>query len=62
MDKCPVELVKTLPKIPQREDDSLSQLSDLYHVANHLGMYDAADVVGALVQISRRKETDDEQI
>jgi len=39
-----------LPILPQRQDATLDQLQDLYHVANRLGMRDAADVIRNLVE------------
>lgn len=38
---------------PQRQDDTLSQLEDLYDVSTKLGFYDAGD---AIKQIIRRNE------
>lgn len=39
------ELKKKIEKMPQRQDSVMDQMKDLYLVANHLGMYDAADVI-----------------
>jgi hypothetical protein len=37
------EFFKTVPQFNQRQDSTQEQLQDLYHVANKLGFYDAAD-------------------
>lgn len=39
------EILKDLPKQNQRQDSLSDQLRDLQAVANHLGMYDAADFI-----------------
>jgi len=40
---------------PQRQDAVLEQLNDLVLVANHLGMYDAADVLTTFISDLERK-------
>lgn len=39
----PNELLAKIPCLPQRQDSLLNQMQDLYHVANKLGLHDAAD-------------------
>ena len=36
-------LLAEIPCLPQRQDSLLDQMQDLYHVANKLGLCDAAD-------------------
>lgn len=38
-------LLQSVPKLPQRQDSTTDQLRDLYVIANHFGLYDAADVI-----------------
>jgi hypothetical protein len=38
-------VVTTIPVLPQRQDSTSEQLSDLIMVANRLGMYNAADAI-----------------
>lgn len=38
-------VIAALPKLGQRQDDTLAQVLDLIRVAHKLGMYDAADVL-----------------
>lgn len=38
-------IVAQLASLPQRQDSTRAQLLDLVLVANHLGMYDAADFI-----------------
>lgn len=48
----PVEmrpLLDKIPQQPQRQDDTAAQLRDLRPFANRLGMYDAADAIGNLI-------------
>ena len=42
------DLLKSIPRQPQRQDSTAAQLLDLRRIANQLGMYDAADVLAAL--------------
>lgn len=44
-----IDVVNSLPKLPQRQDSTADQLVDLIMVANKLGMYDAADVIRSIV-------------
>lgn len=44
-----LEILEKIPKLPQRQDAVLDQLMDLWHVANKLGMYDAADFISRSV-------------
>jgi hypothetical protein len=37
--------LKKIQKLPQRQDSLSEQMQDLYHVANHFGLYDAADYI-----------------
>lgn len=37
--------LKKIPRLPQRQDSLTEQMHDLYHVANHFGLYDAADYI-----------------
>lgn len=37
--------LKNIHQRPQRQDSTIDQLMDLYHVANKFGLYDAADYV-----------------
>jgi hypothetical protein len=39
--------LKRVPKLAQRQDSTESQLRDLVVIANHFGLYDAADFVNA---------------
>lgn len=39
------EVIRELPRLPQRQDATNDQLRDLWRVANQLGMYDAADAI-----------------
>lgn len=41
--------LKVIPQQPQRQDSVTDQLRDLQHVANRLGMYDAADAIKGLL-------------
>lgn len=43
------EILKQIPKLPQRQDATFDQLQDLMAVANRLGMYDAADIIRILL-------------
>src|SRR5271154_4480150 len=38
-----IELLDKVPQQPQRQDALANQLGDLFHFAQRLGMYDAAD-------------------
>lgn len=49
------DVVRTLPNLPQRQDSEEDQLKDLVRVAVKLGMYDAADMLQALIKGSARK-------
>jgi hypothetical protein len=42
--------LQKLPCLPQRQDSTSDQLTDLIAVANRLGMYDAADAVTQLAK------------
>ena len=44
------EVLRHTPSLPQRQDSVSDQLSDLIMVANHLGMYDAADTINTIVK------------
>jgi hypothetical protein len=44
------QLMEQIPQQPQRQDSTDSQLADLYTVANRLGLYDAADIIKAILQ------------
>lgn len=35
--------IKSIPQFSQTQKELSAQLADLYHVANRLGLYDAAD-------------------
>ena len=37
--------LKKIPKLPQHQGSTHEQLKDLHHLANHFGLYDAADLV-----------------
>lgn len=41
------DLLGAIPCLKQRQDDTRGQLQDLYHVANKLGLCDAADALKA---------------
>ncbi len=43
------EILKQIPKLPQRSDATFDQLQDLMAVATRLGMYDAADIIQILL-------------
>lgn len=42
-----IKLLEQLPNLPQRQDSFMTQMRDLYAVANHLGLCDAADGIMA---------------
>lgn len=42
-------LLAQIPHQPQRQDSTSAQLEDLYAFANRLGLYDAADVIKAII-------------
>jgi hypothetical protein len=44
------EFLKSIPVLPQRQDSTSKQLSDLIMVANRLGMYDAADAIKMVIK------------
>lgn len=47
-------LVSTLvPQQAQRQDSTNDQLRDLQVIANHLGMYDASDIIRGLLERSK---------
>jgi uncharacterized Fe-S center protein len=39
--------LQKIPRLAQRQDSTESQLRDLVAIANHFGLYDAADFVNA---------------
>jgi hypothetical protein len=43
------KLLEQIPQQPQRQDSATAQLADLHAFANRLGLYDAADVIKAMV-------------
>lgn len=45
-----VDIIASIPALPQRQDSAAEQLADLRGVANRLGMYDAADAIGQLFE------------
>jgi hypothetical protein len=49
------KIIKTIPKLPQRQDGALDQLEDLRVVANRLGMYDAADLIRIWIENNNTK-------
>lgn len=46
------EVIRNLPDMPQRQDGSQDQLRDLWHVANKLGLYDAADAIKSMAGLT----------
>jgi hypothetical protein len=44
------DLMKQIPQQPQRQDSTDAQLANLHTLANRLGMYDAADIIKAILQ------------
>lgn len=51
------DLLASLPALPQRQDSTKQQLSDLRMVANRLGMHDAAGAIRQLFEIDGSLET-----
>lgn len=45
-----VELLKSLPQQPQRQDSTNAQIADLIAFANRLGLYDAADYLNTVLK------------
>lgn len=45
------EVIKDLPRLPQRQDSTQAQLVDLHRVAYRLGLYDAADAIRSMAGI-----------
>lgn len=43
------KLLEQIQQQPQRQDSTKAQLADLHAFANRLGLYDAADVIKAIV-------------
>jgi len=44
------KIIISIPKLPQRQDSLVDQLSDLIAVANRLGLYDAADYIISVIK------------
>lgn len=42
-------VLESLPQLPQRQDSTAAQLTDLRVIANRLGLYDAADAIKAML-------------
>lgn len=53
------DIVKLIPQQPQRQDATADQLDDLYVIANHLGMYDAADALKYPKELIRKEREDE---
>jgi hypothetical protein len=52
------DVLKTIPKLPQRQDSLNAQICDLIIVANRLGMYDVADFLAQPNTFHLKKEFD----